>query len=84
MEVHSDVGSFAVKDSNEPEQNEMTECVELDEPMTTETRRGGHKKTNKLYNRFGDYILFDKIKPDKVEQLGEYVRLGPGQRLADH
>ena len=61
----------------------MTECVELDKPMIMETRRGGHKKTSKIYNRFGDYFLFDKIKPDEVGQLGEYVRLGPGQRLAD-
>ena len=65
MEVHSDEGSFAVEDSNEPEQNEMTECVELDKPMTTETRRGGYKKTNKIYNRFGNYFLFIKIKPER-------------------
>ena len=39
MEVHWDGGSFAEEDSNEPEQNEMTECVELDNPLILETKK---------------------------------------------
>ena len=46
IEVGSDEGSFVEEDWNKPEQNEVPKWTELDLPITTETRRGGRKKTS--------------------------------------
>ena len=34
--------------------------------MTTDTRRGGRKKTSMRYNRYADDFLIDKITLDEV------------------
>ena len=45
IEVGSDEASSAEEDWNEPKQDEMPKWTEPDLPMTTETRKGGCKKT---------------------------------------
>ena len=66
IEVGSDKGSFAEEDWNEPEQTQVPKWTEPDMPMTTETRRGGRKKTNQRYNTYGDDFLIDKIQSDEI------------------
>ena len=67
-EVDSDGGSFAEEDWNDPDQDEVPKWTERDMPMTTETRKGGRKKTSMRYNMYGDDFMIDKIRP---EELGE-------------
>ena len=66
IEVDSDKGSFAEEDWNDPEQNEIPEWTEPDQPMTTGTRKGDRKRTGNRYNRYGDDFLIDKIQPDEI------------------
>ena len=68
IEVGSDKGSFVEEDWNETEEDKEPKWTEPDLPMTTETRKGGRKKTEMRYNRYGDNFLIDKIQP---EELGE-------------
>ena len=43
-------------------------------PMTTETIKGGRKRTGMRYNRYGDDFLIDKIRPDELGE--EMVNVG--------
>ena len=43
-------------------------------PMTTETIKGGRKRTRMRYNRYGDDFLIDKIRPDELGE--EMVNVG--------
>ena len=74
IEADSDVGSFAQEDWIDPEQDEVPKWTKSDMPMSTETRKGGRKKTGMRYNRYGDDFLINKIRP---EELGEeLVKVG--------
>ena len=77
--MSSDEGSFAEEDWNEPEQDEVPKRTEPDLLVTTETRKGGRKKTGMRYNRYGDDFLVDKIQP---EELGEEM-VNVGDLVAD-
>ena len=66
IEVGSEEGSFAEEDWNEPEQDEVPKWTEPDQPMTTERRRGGRKKTSMRYNRYGNDFLIDKLQPEEL------------------
>ena len=79
IEADSDGGSFAEEDWNNPEQNEVPEWTEPDMLMTTETRKGWHKRTGVRYNRYGDDFLIVKIRP---EDLGEEM-VNVGDLVAD-
>ena len=68
IEVGSDNGSFVEEDWNKPEQDEVPKWTGADLPMTTESRKGGRKKTGMRYNRYGDGFLSNKIQPG---ELGE-------------
>ena len=61
IEAGSDGGSFAEEDWNDPEQKEVPKWTEPDMPMTTETRKGGRKRTGMRYNRYRDDFLIDKV-----------------------
>ena len=68
IEVCSDKESFAEEDWSEPELDEVPKLTEPDLSMTTETKKGGRKKSGMRYNRYGDDFLIDKKQP---EELGE-------------
>ena len=60
-------------------QDEVLKWTELDMPITTETRKFGHKRTGMRYNRYGDDFLINKIRP---EELGEEL-VNVGELTAD-
>ena len=74
IEADSDAGSFAEKDWNDPERNEVPKWTEPDLQRTAETRAGNRKLTGMRYNRYGDDFLIDKIQPD--EMIEELVSVG--------
>ena len=77
IEVGSEVDYFVEECWNEPEQNEVPRWTEPGMPMTTETRRGGHKKTSLWYKRYGDVFLIDKKIPRRDRsRYGEHWRHG--------
>ena len=61
--------------------------MEPDNPITMETRKGGHKKSRMIYNRSGDNFWIDKKKTDEIGadmvNLGDFV---PDQewQIIDH
>ena len=57
----------------------MPKWAEPNMPMTTETRKGGRKRTGMRCNRYGDDFLIDKIRP---EELGEEM-VNVGDLVAD-
>ena len=73
-EVDSNEGSFAEEDWNDPEKSKVPKWTEPDQPMTTRTRKGNHKRTGMRYNRYGDDLLIDKIQPDEIGE--ELVNVG--------
>ena len=73
IEVGSDEGSFAEEDWNEPEKDEVPKWTEPDQPITTETRRGGRKKASMRYNRYGDGFLIAKIHSEELVNMGDLV-----------
>ena len=74
IEVDSDEGSFAEEDWNDPEQNELAKWTESEQPMTTETRKGDHKRTGMRYNRYDDDFLIDNIQTAEIGE--ELVNVG--------
>ena len=81
IEIGLDGESFAVEDWNEPEQNEVPKWTEPDMPLTTETGKGGRKRTCMRYNRYGDEFLIDKIRPEELgEEMVNLVKGRSGKR----
>ena len=66
LEADSDGGAFAEEDWNDPEQDEVPKWTEPDISMTTETRKGGRKRTGMKYNSYGDDFLIEKIRPEEL------------------
>ena len=77
IDADSEAGSYAEEDWNDPEQNEVPKWKESDLLRIAGTRNGNRRRTDMLYNRYGDDFLIDKIQPDEIcEELvsvGELV-----------
>ena len=79
IEADSEAESFVEEDWNDPEQVEVPKWTEPDLPITAGTRSGNRKRTGMRYNRYGDDVLIDKIRP---EELGDEL-LSVGELVAD-
>ena len=52
----------------------MPKWTEPELPMTTKTRKGGRKKIEMRYNRYGDDFLIERTQPEEVGE--EMVNVG--------